>query len=159
MIPPFCRSVPEPDREGDQSNQGEDTEAESYILRVCVLVPTGQQAATRPQYSKSEQRDESETYLCQYGLMKVIQEDSPHVKIKENSNQIHELQTFERTSPPLTLFGQKKNKVPSGNQSFRASLSYPILGPESASNWFPHELKLYILHEVECPLSDERLPV
>ena len=159
MIPSFCRSVPEPDREGDQSNQGEDTEAESYILRVCVLVPTGHKPPHGRNIQKVNKGTNQKRILCQYGLMKIIQEDSPHVKIKENSNQIHELQTFERTSPPLTLFGQKKNKVPSGNQSFRASLSYPSLGPESASNWFPHEFKLYILHEDECPLSDERLPV
>ena len=159
MIPSFCRSVPEPDREGDQSNQGEDTEAESYILRVCVLVPTGQQAATRPQYSKSEQRNESETYLCQYDLMKIIQEDLPHVKIKENSNQIHELQK-PSNKPPLTLFGQKKNKTPSGNQSFRVLrcailalvLSRCPIGFHTNSNYI-------FSTKDECPLSDERLPV
>ena len=115
------------------------------------------QAATRPQYSKSEQRNESETYPCQYGLMKIIQEDSPHVKIKENSNQIHELQK-PSNKPTLDVVWSEKNKVPSGNQSFRASLSYPSLGPESASNWFPHELKLYILHEVEYPLVTSDFP-
>ena len=76
------------------------------------------QAATRPQYSKSEQRNESETYPCQYGLMKIIQEDSPHVKIKENSNQIHELQK-PSNKPTLDVVWSEKNKVPSGNQSFR----------------------------------------